>query len=371
MEENRNDKARLLDTPEDFRRLGVNPDKVEIWEDGRRNPETDAGNWEWWYFDSILDDGTKVVIQFFTKAGMRNIAKNGDVPSVTIKITEPDGKVYSRDLKVRARNCRFGADRCDVHIGPHSFVGDFTKYHIHVDTVRGLGADLELISKAKPYRPGTAYFGFGDDEYYTWLCSVPRGEVSGALTIGGKKKGVQGTGYHDHQWGNRFYLPEWNNWLWARQSFKDYSILIFDFITSDTYGFKRFPILFVQDGSGNLVFENRQSVHCDVDQYYTESVASGKEYPDRIRYSCESSVKKLEYFIGRKEVLEARGFRKAPWFFRQIVGKQGLSDMSYARFYGTGRMKLMIGEENVDRSGNLIYEFMFPGKSCKGLMESR
>ena len=31
-------RARLMDSPEDFRKLGINPDKVETWEDGPARP---------------------------------------------------------------------------------------------------------------------------------------------------------------------------------------------------------------------------------------------------------------------------------------------------------------------------------------------
>lgn len=86
--------ARLMDRPEDYKKLGINPEQVETWEDGRRNPETGPGNWEWWYFDSILDDGSKAVLQFFTTSGLKNINKDGDTPSVTFNYTTPDGKLH-------------------------------------------------------------------------------------------------------------------------------------------------------------------------------------------------------------------------------------------------------------------------------------
>lgn len=193
--------------------------------------------------------------------------------------------------------------------------------------------------------------------------------MTGTLTVDGKTRQVHGTGYHDHQWGNRFYLPEWNNWLWARQSFEDYSILTFDFIASETYGFQRFPIVFVQDKNGDLVFESKEKVSCAVDRYYTDETASGKAYPDTIRYACEIPGKRLEYTIRRKEILEAQGFRNGLWIVKLIAKKLGMLDLSYSRFYGEGQMRLTLGEETAERSGNLIYEFMFPGKSCKGLME--
>ncbi len=52
MENNSNAKvlrARLMDQPEDFKRLGINPEKVETWEDGRRTRTEEVGS-EVWYF---------------------------------------------------------------------------------------------------------------------------------------------------------------------------------------------------------------------------------------------------------------------------------------------------------------------------------
>ena len=54
-------RARLMDQPEDFKRLGINPDKVEKWEDGRRTHTEEVGS-EVWYFDGTMDDGTKFMV---------------------------------------------------------------------------------------------------------------------------------------------------------------------------------------------------------------------------------------------------------------------------------------------------------------------
>ncbi len=39
--------VRLMDQPEDYQRLGVNPDRVEVWEDRRRSGDGPT-EWEWW-----------------------------------------------------------------------------------------------------------------------------------------------------------------------------------------------------------------------------------------------------------------------------------------------------------------------------------
>lgn len=189
-----------------------------------------TGIYEWWYFDAILDDGTKVVIHFNT-TDQQKLHLPQDVPSVSIEITGPDGVLHKQDAIFEPSQVSYGTDSCDNHFGPHSFVGDLKTYHIHihVDPIHGLGADLTLTSTATPFRPGSGYLGFGDDDelFFTWLCAVPRGNVVGTITVDSETREVTGTGYHDHQWSNIDPLRAWNTWLWARQNFGDYSIPAF------------------------------------------------------------------------------------------------------------------------------------------------
>ena len=114
---------------------------------------------------------------------------------------------------------------------------DLKTYHIHVDRTGGVngtdgsggqgeasdvGCDLLLTSTEKRWRPGAGGFAFGDDGYFTWLCAVPRGNVTGTLFYDGKEHQVTGAGYHDHQWGNVKHNSTWDHWIWGRQDFGDY-----------------------------------------------------------------------------------------------------------------------------------------------------
>lgn len=51
-----------MNTPEDYRRIGVWSGAVESWEDGWRD-DTKGGTFEWWYFEAILDDGEGHVVR--------------------------------------------------------------------------------------------------------------------------------------------------------------------------------------------------------------------------------------------------------------------------------------------------------------------
>lgn len=66
MQRTTNGHLRLADRPADYTKLGIAPVEVAEFEDGQRI-DTQRGRYEWWYFDSHLDNGATVVVVFYTK----------------------------------------------------------------------------------------------------------------------------------------------------------------------------------------------------------------------------------------------------------------------------------------------------------------
>ena len=351
----------MMDQPEDFKRLGVNPDVVELWEDGRRD-DGRKGSFEWWYFDALLEGGTKVVITFFPKI-QKKIRKSGDYPFTRIDIALPDGSHHAEDFTYPAAESYFSKETCDVRIGPHSVKGDLKEYAIKISPVNGLGADLKLVSKGKPWRPGTAYFSFGDkgEQYFTWLCVVPKGEISGTVTINGEKKAVKGFGYHDHQWGNIMHMFAWNQWIWARQNFGDYNLVLFDLVTNRKFGYQHYPLCFLQDNDGNLLFENTAGTKLEVLEEYFEKETK-RNYPKRFRYAIENRGKKIQYSIKVKEEIEVVNYYgKLNFFLKCFMAFHGLRP-TYIRYEGIGELIFDEGKKEIKRESNFIYEMLYAGK---------
>lgn len=357
--------ALLLDRSEDFKHYGINPNAVEEWEDGVRDT-SEPNHFEWWYFDCMLDDGTKVVIQFLSKNG-RTFSSNKFHPTLFYKVTTPDGRQIDKELHIPAKDIQWSKETCDVHFGKHSVCGNLKEYKIHIDLVDGMGADLTLKSTSKPYRPGTSYFQFGTPEqYYTWLCVVPRGTVTGTITVEGKTKSVTGTGYHDHQWGSINFHKYWNHWIWARQSYEDCSLLLFDFFTNEEYGTKRFPIIFIQDNEGNLIFESHDQVECRVEKQYTDD-ASGKVYPKALQYVFHNGETTVEYHLQAEKTIECKGKNNLPLLMKFTMKLMHIQ-ASYSRYTAKGDLSLKSADRTIDRNGALIYEIMCPGEKCVELM---
>lgn len=358
--------VRLMNTPADYERWGVNPNQVEAWEDGKRS-KTAPNSWEWWYFDAIMDDGSSVVIQFLAKPA-EQVRSKVDVPAINFQITTPDGVHHGAKPLYDLAKSSFGTESCDVHYEGSYFVGDLKNYDIHVEPVDGMAATLHVKSLSTPFRPGTAYFDFGGGDYYTWFCAMPKGEVSGTIMVDGEEREVHGFGYHDHQWGNFVYLLGWNHWTWARQRFEDYTLVLFDKTASRDHNHTHMPLCYLEDKDGNLLFSNTDDSTCTVetlDEYTDE--ATGKPYPAKQRFTFEHDGKKLVYTLTETQIIEAPDTSKilaAP--LRHILSMKGFAP-SYARYMAEGEMVFTntATGETVERKEPLIYEFMYPGKTYK------
>lgn len=377
--------SRIMNKPEDYKRMGTSPDHIEMWEDGRRDDDS-AGHYEWWYFDMILDDGSKAVIHFNTKDNT-TIQKDGTLPSIVLKITSPDGKEYKDNVLLEAQEATFGTDKCDVRFGKNYLNGDLSTYHIHVEKTAGangtdgaggagtassVGADLTLVSTSKPWRPGAGGFVFGknEDGYFTWLCAVPRGKVEGTLYYDGAEHTVTGAGYHDHQWGNMPHNKTWDHWIWGRQDFGDYAAVIFDIGTQKKFGYKRFSMMFLEDKDGNLVMEDLDDPECIFEKEYKEKL-SGKMYPQKIRYTYRDHDKSAVYVINQTAELESRDPTiQLPKAVQLLLKLKGMHP-STSRNLAEGTIRFLDGSQEITRSGQMIYEFVYMGTTVRDKMENR
>src|SRR5689334_21376988 len=101
--------ARLAAQPADFARLGLAPDAVAPWEDGRRT-SGGPGTYEWWYFDAHLDDGAKVVIVFYTKP-VTDVGRPL-TPQVAFTLDRPDGTHLERTATLPPAAFAAATDHC-------------------------------------------------------------------------------------------------------------------------------------------------------------------------------------------------------------------------------------------------------------------
>lgn len=349
-----------MDRPEDLAKIGIKPGVVEPWEDGRRADDS-AGVNEVWYFDATMDDGTKLIVGFRPKT-LEDMGVNRSSPNINIMITTPDGATYDDMWVYSSSEATMAKEQCNVRFGPHSAIGDLNKYDVKVNPVNGVGAELHYECLVKPFRAGgTAYVALGDnDEFYYTDMSIPKSRVTGTVTAGGRTYEVQGLGYHDHQWMNIHAFRAWHHWLWGRLYAGEYTVVIYDFVATEEFGFKRVPILGIMDGTGNVIFDNTKPVKCDIELYMQKETQ--KPHPKICKYTFEDGGKKVQFNIEWIDEIEVRDiYGTAPEQQRAAFDQMGIQP-TYLRYYAQGYLAIAEGDTAIERSGDMIYEFAYFGR---------
>jgi hypothetical protein len=172
--------ARLGDQDADYARLGLRRTPVEPWEDGIRTTGG-PGGYEWWYFDSHLEDGSSLVITFYTKWILK--PKGPEAPLITVDFDRPGQP--TRHVVVHATPAEFSAakDHCDVRVKENYFRGDLHTYQIRV-VDDDISFEVELVGQVPSWRPatGVTYFGAHDEHQFAWMPAVPQGTVTATIT---------------------------------------------------------------------------------------------------------------------------------------------------------------------------------------------
>ena len=224
-------------------------DKVLLWEDGMRT-NLDNGEYEWWYFDAKLDDGSIIVAYFWTLKAVKDIFYIG------VNYNSVDGSSYKKIKFFKKKQISISKNQCDLKYGENIFKGNLDEYKIKInpDDFDGFGFDITLKSNIPSYRPQDGVISAGDD-YFAWLAAVPNGTVDGTMTLGDKSIIINGDGYHDHNWGNIPLQRLFDDWTWFRGTVGDYTIIGFELNTTDIRGGYSIPGLFIGDSTG-IVYES-------------------------------------------------------------------------------------------------------------------
>ena len=220
----------MADTPEEYRRLGLDPDAIAVWEDGLRTV-TAAGSYEWWYFDAHLDDGSSLVIVFYTKNPLS--PDRPLEPFVAVHLDRPGIAPLAFEIHHPEALFFASSENCDVRLGDNFIRGDLQRYQIHVEHEDAV-IDVTLTGVVPSWRPETGHLLFGphDEHFFAWLPAVPSGTTSVTLSTRGRREKLEGIGYHDHNWGDVAMNRVINHWYWGRAQAGPFSIIA-SYITAE------------------------------------------------------------------------------------------------------------------------------------------
>lgn len=356
-------KAYLAMSDEDFARLNQKRGEVEKWEDGVRTSGK-FGEYEWWYFDGKMDDGSSLVVIYFTAPV--TASTRGFKPTIIFSYTPAGGSLISESKNYDKKDAYFGKEQCDVRIGKNYCRGDLNTYEIHYEG-DAVSVDATLVSSTQPWRPHTGRINFKKDKYFAWLPSVPEGKITATVKVGDKVYNLTGTGYHDHNWGNAGMFWLMHHWYWGRAKVGPYQVISSYITAGEKYGYEHFPIFVIyKDGEklgcdlNAITYEQKDKTFDPITKkHYHKTLIY--DYNDgahhfRITYSAE---KIIETFVVEEGYGSARA--KASKALIWFVKKMKLSP-SYIRVVGTVTLERFDGGEVVEKlSENGIWEQMYFG----------
>ncbi len=276
---------------------------MEPWEDGyRTNGREDA--FEWWYFDSIFEDGTAIVILYKTKE--KKVLKPPLTPSVSTTIKSKDGRKRKVVIEYAPAEFSSSTETCDVKIGPNRWKGDIDRYEIHNEG-EGMVLDLAFERRAPAWRPhlGLSFINAEKTLWSGWVVPVPHGTVEGTLTVDGETRALKGTCYHDHNWANIALGTYLDHWYWGRGHVGDFT-LVFSMLTdrkaSGPGGPKKTPHFFLAKGDRMLTDEAEPLT------LLTRDVVKGpahKTYPELLDWHWHTEAGDVHLALRDVELLDA------------------------------------------------------------------
>ncbi len=352
--------ARLADRDDDYARLGLKRGQVEPWEDGMRT-SGGRGSYEWWYFDSHLDDGSSLVITFYTKWMLK--PKGPEAPMISADLDRP-GKP-TLHIVVHAKPDEFSAsqERCDVRLKDSYFRGDLHTYQIRLASDE-LTAEVELVGQVPSWRPATGctYFGAHEEHLFAWMPAVPQGRVTATLTEkGAAPRTVTGVGYHDHNWGDVAMSKLMNHWYWGRAQAGPYSVIASYIWAEAAYGRTELPnFLLAKDGK---VVADQSSKTRLVLEDLTTDAQSKKPVANRViyEYTQDDQTRYRVIFQRSQTILDYELADMAKGFLH-ILARVARMDGAYLRFSGTVTVEKYVGGQLAERASDPgIWELMYLG----------
>lgn len=351
-----------------YKKLGLT-DEIRQFEDGMRADPAASGMYEWWYFDAHLDDGSKLVITFFTKDAAE--PSGGLAPQIALDLDLPDGRTINKSVNFDPDEFSASSDSCDVRIGDNRFVGDLHTYKISV-ALDDVSAEVTLTGQTEPWRPGTGHTYYGDDEkaYFAWLPSVPHGTVEVTYQAEGKSVTTTGHGYHDHNWGNAPMMSVLNNWYWGRGAAGPYTFITAYMVAEKKYGYTPLPV-FMLAQDGKVIADDHTKVTFQKSDIHTDE-PTGKPVANDHSYTFTDGESEYTLAYHREETLMRNFFIDSVHGVKKLLAKLAGFDGCYLRFSGTVTLTHRKGGDVVEElTEPAIWEMMYFGKHQHDQLEGQ
>ena len=345
-----------------YSKMGLKRGAVEIWEDGMRT-DGGKGSYEWWYNDAHFPDGTIMVIIFYSKSP---IHVNGPItPQATIELTLPDGTKLMDQVSASIEKSAYATDKCDVRIGKSRISGDLKHYDIIFEGAR-IQAKLTLDGTIPAWRSqtGSIFFGDNEEDYFAWLPAIPEGRAVADVRFDGTHLQLEGSGYHDHNWGNKIMLQLMHHWYLGRAKIGPYKVISAWITGEKKYGYKDFDVFMLAKDDKILGDNSNHTLRFLPTDEYTDA-NTGKPVYGKVIYEYTTEAGELyRITYHRKGDISSQRFidllHGVKHLGAQLIGFDG----GYMRFEGEASIERIENGRVVEKySDPAVWELMYFGKS--------
>ena len=289
---------------------------ADVW-----SPKTNSKAYEWWYFDALSDDGRDAVVIIFLdnfifsprynklvenpESGVPSPAEpqapnselripNSTVPAVAFTYYRDGKPVYRAINEFRSDEFSASESEPECRIGENFFRFESAPYGSgYLISIKSqlrkncmLDAQFEWLAIESDFLPAKTT---GRTDAHIWNLVVSRADVSGRINVKNEKGKelttvhFRGTGYHDHNYDNR-WLPETvQDWQWGRAHFTDCSAVFYRY--KENSGTEDTTKLFtIRNGE----FHERNAEYDE--QQFARDIF-GIKYPQRLIFLTEDNMR--------------------------------------------------------------------------------
>src|ERR1700729_3778872 len=265
------------------------------------NAHVPAAYTEWWYFN-LLDttNNVQAVLVYF----ITNPEQAGSTPAggnmVAIAYT-PGGVTTEVDLyPVSAFSAAYNL--ADVQLGGNTIqvTGDNMYQLTGASQDGAIVWDLTFNREAQSFQGlDLAALGAQPWEKMSWLVYMPRAGVTGQLTVNGTAYTINGSGYHDHNWGE--WIQSDVLWNWAQYSQNGMWFDIYDFV-GEANGKAHV-------GINGATFEFNKSQYQLVHTKWAYDSVNHVNYPIQTKFNGDNGTEQLEMVMNVSQTTPlANGF---------------------------------------------------------------
>jgi carotenoid 1,2-hydratase len=268
---------------------------ADVW-----SPKPNAKAYEWWYFDALSDDGRDAVVIIFLDNFIfsprynKNSVNPAKTPAVAFTYYRDGKPVYRAINEFNDSEFSASEDEPACKIGENFFRFESAPYGSgYLISIKAklrkncsLDAQFEWVAIESDFLPQKA---MDQSDAHAWNLVVSRADVSGRIIVKNEKGKelntvhFRGTGYHDHNYDNR-WLPETvRDWQWGRAHFSD--------ATAVFYRYQEFGA----DSDTTKLFTIRNGELRENDAEYDEQQFArdifGIRYPQRLTFSTGNNLR--------------------------------------------------------------------------------